>query len=225
MNEQTRKALKNPETWLRLPVMVLFFVMLMIATPLLIVVSLYAWVVLLVTGGWPESVLRYGKDIGAWFERASRYLTGAADRRPFPFEDLDCPRDPAPVPVTRVASPNPAQEIPAAAAPASDDRGVKDRSDSDRSAKPAGDQGKSPSSEASDSKKAGKKASKKKTAAKKKARSKKAGAKKSAGKKAGGKKQATKKSAQKKAGAARAEKEASKEGADPQAPQSPDAPN
>ena len=96
MNEHTRKALKNPETWLRLPVMALFFAMLLIATPLLIGVAVYAWAMLLFTAEVPSSVTRFGKDMGAWFDRASRYLTGAAARRPFPFEDLDCPRDPVP---------------------------------------------------------------------------------------------------------------------------------
>ncbi|TVQ40923.1 MAG: DUF4389 domain-containing protein, partial [Wenzhouxiangella sp.] len=96
MNEQTRKALKNPETWLRLPVMALFFAMLLIATPLLIGLSLYTWVMLLIKAEVPESVARFGKELGDWFSRTSRYLSGAASRRPFPFEDLDCPRDPVP---------------------------------------------------------------------------------------------------------------------------------
>lgn len=217
MNEQTRKALKNPETWLRLPVMALFFVMLLMATPLLMAVSLYAWFVLLLTGEWPGSVLRYGKDLGAWFERASRYLTGAADRRPFPFEDLDCPRDPVPVPGARAASAKPAKASPAAPTRAnSDDRVVNGGSDVGRPAKPAGNQDPTPSGTASGSKKAGKK----KSASKKQTRRKKSAAKKSAGKKTGSKKAAAKKSAKKKANSP-SEDEPPKDDTAAQAPQSP----
>jgi hypothetical protein len=93
MEDKTRAALTDQATWLRLPVMLLFFLMLVVATPLLIVVSAVGWLIRLFTGEQPEGVVEFGQAIGKWFRRCTDYLCGAAERRPFPFEDHDCPSD------------------------------------------------------------------------------------------------------------------------------------
>ncbi len=98
MKDETRAALSDQGTWLRLPVMLLFFLLLQVATPLLIVVSLVAWFMRLFTGQQPQGVIEFGRTIGEWFDRTSDYLCGGAQRRPFPFEDHDCPSDRAPDP-------------------------------------------------------------------------------------------------------------------------------
>jgi len=93
MKDGTRAALSDQTTWLRLPVMLLFFLLLQVATPLLIVVSVVGWLIRLFTGQQPEGVVDLGRTLGQWFDRCADYLCGGAQRRPFPFEDHDCPSD------------------------------------------------------------------------------------------------------------------------------------
>lgn len=93
MDDKTRKALTNPSTWSKGAVMLLFFLMLAVVTPLLVLVSLVGWVGLLVSGRTPVQVSDFGRGLADWYVQTVRYLTGNASRRPFPFEDLDCPSD------------------------------------------------------------------------------------------------------------------------------------
>lgn len=93
MKDETRAALTDRNTWLQLPTLLLFFLLLVIVTPVLVLVSLVGWVMLLVTGERSEGVTEFGQDLAEWYAQTARYLTGGAERRPFPFEDLDCPRD------------------------------------------------------------------------------------------------------------------------------------
>ncbi|MEN1729399.1 MAG: DUF4389 domain-containing protein, partial [Pseudomonadota bacterium] len=93
MKDETRANLSDSATWMRLPVMVLFFVLLQVATPLLIVVSLVGWIIRLISGEQPQGVIDFGRMIAEWFSRTADYLCGGAQRRPFPFEDHDCPSD------------------------------------------------------------------------------------------------------------------------------------
>ncbi len=93
MKDETRAALTDRNTWFQLPTLLLFFLLLVIVTPVLILVSLVGWVMLLVTGERSEGVTEFGQDLAEWYAQTARYLTGGAERRPFPFEDLDCPRD------------------------------------------------------------------------------------------------------------------------------------
>ena len=76
MNDRTREALSNTDTWARLPVMLLFYLLLAIATPLLMVVSLAGWVMRLFTGERTEGVTEFGDTLAAWFSQTARYLTG-----------------------------------------------------------------------------------------------------------------------------------------------------
>lgn len=204
MNEQTKKALTNAETWLRLPVMALFFVMLLIATPLLIALALYAWILRLFRAEFPPTVVRFGKDLGAWFERSARYLTGAADRRPFPFEDLDCPRDP--VPAARAA---PASRPPTAIGSA-DEAGaqspVVDAEPDQVSAKGVASAAKQAKADSQTDGAGTARTSKKKSASGKKKAPGKSAKKKSASKKKAGKKSASKKAAKKKSSAVKQDK-------------------
>ncbi|TVR97647.1 MAG: DUF4389 domain-containing protein [Wenzhouxiangellaceae bacterium] len=190
MDERMRAALKDPATWLRLPVMLLFFALLLIAVPVLIAVTIYGWCAQLLTGKVPDPVLELGRRLGDWLDRCARYLSGAAERRPFPFEDLDCPRDPPP---WRAAAPSAPVR---AAKPAADD--LSERSPGSRSPMPAeSSPAVAEAAKPASSNSAGK-AGKKSTG--KKAVSKKTATKKAAGKKTAGKKAAKKSSAKKKAG-------------------------
>ncbi len=102
MEERTRKALSDKETWLRAPVLLLFYLLLVLVTPVLMLVSVVGWFALLIRGHVPNEISDLGRQLAAWLDQTARYLTGGASRRPFPFEDLDCPTD---KPASQVAGP------------------------------------------------------------------------------------------------------------------------
>jgi hypothetical protein len=195
MEEKTRAALSDQETWLRLPVMLLFFLMLVVATPLLIVVSSVGWLIRLFTGEQSDGVIEFGQDIGRWFRRCSDYLVGAAERRPFPFEDHDCPSDRAVVESSRSRSSAPAGSGERAAS-ASSAAGSSDAAPETTASGPASEAEDKPVERATatgeaSKKKSAKKKSTRKKATKKKSRSNKA----AAGKASGGAKASTAKTA------------------------------
>jgi len=188
MKDETRAALKDQNTWLKLPVMLLFFLLLAIVTPVLILVSFVGWIILLVSGQRSEGVTEFGQTLAKWYAQTARYLTGGAERRPFPFEDLDCPRD-EPMAASGVAAASHAKSAasgssaqPAAERPArAPETSVSGKTPEKTAAGKSGS--KKSSSKKSGSRKAGsKKASGKKSTSKKASR-KKAGSKKAASKK------------------------------------------
>jgi len=93
MKDETREALRDSETWARGLTYLLFFALLILVSPFAILVSLYGWLMLLWTGRTPEQVVEFGATLADWYHRTLRYITANGVRRPFPFEDLDCPRD------------------------------------------------------------------------------------------------------------------------------------
>ncbi len=165
MKEETRRALSNRDSWLRGGSLLLFFLLLTLATPLLILAGLAGWIMLLVQGRIPRELSAFGEQLGDWLAQTARYLTGAACRRPFPFEDLDCPSDePPPVAAASPRPPQPPQSEPSRPAP--DQAGVS----APASAAQAGSEPAAPAAgkkkrRRSATKKTSKTASKKKTAA------------------------------------------------------------
>jgi len=93
MKNETKQALLKQSTWVRLPVIALFLVLLAIMMPVVMAVSLVGWIGRLVYGQTSEAVVAFGTNVGCWFEQAIVYVTSEAERRPFPFEDMDCPSD------------------------------------------------------------------------------------------------------------------------------------
>jgi len=175
MDEQTRQALSNRASWIKGATLLLFFLLLLVATPMLIVVSLFGWIGLLVKGQVPSGIRDFGQDLARWYAQTTRYLTGNANRRPFPFEDLDCPSD------EPSATPS-ATRRPAASSKESSAAGAS-KAETPTSIGKQEAVGKKAGKKAA-KKKAGKKKTGKKKAAKKKAGKKKAGKKKSAVKEA-----------------------------------------
>jgi len=193
MKDETRAALTDQGTWMRLPAMLLFFLLLQVATPLLIAVSLVAWLMRLFTGRQPQGVVEFGKTIGEWFDRTADYLCGGAHRRPFPFEDHDCPSDRAADGDRKSATSAPAAEHRTGASPAAQKSAHPDGEESGQAVPSVEKSSSEPTRRKSSAKKSksspstAKKSSKKKSAGKKSARkTAKKAAKKSASKKAGG---------------------------------------
>lgn len=191
MEEQTREALTNRASWLKGAVLLLFYVLLVVATPILIVISLFGWIGLLFKGQIPSRVQDFGQDMACWYDQTARYLTGNASRRPFPFEDLDCPRDePSHVPEPSAGSMAQGRDRASMASASESPQAAGGRTDSEIRADAKNADGKA----AAAGKKSGKKAGRKK-AGKKKAGKKKTAKNQPAGKKTGAAKSAKKKSA------------------------------
>jgi hypothetical protein len=169
MKDETRKALTNRNSWIRGATLLLFYCLLLVVTPVLVVASLAGWVMLLVNGRVPSAVSDFGQNVADWYAQTARYITGNAHRRPFPFEDLDCPSDDLPVRGAGAARATPAEQPPAPSV-------SKDRPGSAAATPDPVDK--------SGGKKAAKKKSARKKARKKTAKKKKAAGKKSAPKKA-----------------------------------------
>lgn len=110
---ETNEGYRNPAVWIRLPVMLLLFVMLAVAGPVLAVLSLAQWIHRLIHDRPHEDMTRFGDTLADWLTRSARYLAGSARRRPFPFEDGDLPRD-EPPPARPPAAPTPAESRPPA---------------------------------------------------------------------------------------------------------------
>ncbi|MEE4330896.1 MAG: DUF4389 domain-containing protein [Wenzhouxiangella sp.] len=108
MSDESQDHLKNSATWIRGLSYLLFFALLTVVSPIAILVSLYGWIMLLWTGRTPEPVINFGSTLADWYRSTLRYITANSMRRPFPFEDLDLPRD-EPAPATR-HEPEPAKK-------------------------------------------------------------------------------------------------------------------
>jgi hypothetical protein len=204
MKNETREAIGNSETWVRGLTYLLFFALLTVISPIAILVSLYGWLVLLWTGRTPDPVIKFGATLADWYRQAVRYITANGTRRPFPFEDLDCPRDEPDPPKARPPRPEAGPQPRAVAASGSSGSGPTGVANS------APEAGNANATPGASSKKAGKKAGKKKA---RKAAAK-AGSKK-AGKKAG--KKASKKKARKTSGKSGTKKAVTKTEPEPQA--------
>jgi hypothetical protein len=180
MNPTTRKAVSNPESWKKGAVMLLFFLLLAVITPLLMLVSLVGWVFLLVQGQVPESIRSFGRSLAAWYAQTARYLTGDAHRRPFPFEDLDCVTD-EPPPAHQAAGQPSRRPGKASAADVKAETAVPDRGAEDPGQVPLAEgetEAKEPATESTVKEKISKKKAAKKKAGRKKTTSKKVGKKK-----------------------------------------------
>lgn len=102
MRQQTRAALTRPSTWSRLASYLLFYFLLIIAAPVLLVTSLAGWIHLLLKGRRHDELAGFGDRLGDWLGDATRFVAGSSEQRPFPFEDADLPLEqPKPYPAAR----------------------------------------------------------------------------------------------------------------------------
>lgn len=70
--------------------MVLIWLMLSLAMPVLTLATILQLVLMLVDKGKPnERLAEFGTDLGVWIAKAARYQTGGSDVKPWPWTELD----------------------------------------------------------------------------------------------------------------------------------------
>lgn len=93
MHPDTRAALTRPATWARLASYLLFYLLLLIAAPVLLAASLAGWIHLLVKGSRHDGMARFGDRLADWLGDVAHFVAGSGRQRPFPFEDADRPQE------------------------------------------------------------------------------------------------------------------------------------
>lgn len=76
--------------WLRLLAMVIIGLMLSIAQTILYALALVQFIMMLGRGGRPNvEIAWFGKRLGDWLAKATRYQTAADDEKPWPWTPFD----------------------------------------------------------------------------------------------------------------------------------------
>lgn len=74
----------------RVVYMVLIWLMLSLALPVLTLTTVVQLVIMLVDNRKPnERLSEFGTDLGVWIAKAARYQTGGSDVKPWPWTELD----------------------------------------------------------------------------------------------------------------------------------------
>lgn len=95
MPDHPAYAEKRPEeieenVFTRILFMVLIWMMMSIASTVIGFLALFQGIILLFNSKKPNArVADLGTDIGIWFAKATRYITGASEVKPWPWTELD----------------------------------------------------------------------------------------------------------------------------------------
>ena len=80
----------NENLFLRFVFMIVIWFMMGLASTVIGFLAFLQAVILLVNGKKPnERIADLGTDIGIWFAKATRYISGASDVKPWPWTELD----------------------------------------------------------------------------------------------------------------------------------------
>lgn len=87
MAEPNQSNLTNPDLWIRLVYMLLFWVLSWLARAAVLVISLIQCVLALVNGETNANLRNLGQGIARWTEQNYLFLTFVSDEKPYPFQD------------------------------------------------------------------------------------------------------------------------------------------
>jgi len=85
--EHLKESLKDGNVWLRLLFMLLFSVIYSVAEVVLVMVVVFQFFCVLLTGSRNDKVLSLGSQLSSFIYQIVRYLTYNSDIRPYPFSD------------------------------------------------------------------------------------------------------------------------------------------
>ncbi len=88
--EGLKENLKDGNSWLRLLFMVLFAVFYSVAEVVLVMVIVFQFLCVLLTGDRNDRALSLGSQIASYIYQVLRYLTYNSDECPYPFADWPC---------------------------------------------------------------------------------------------------------------------------------------
>ena len=86
MEDSTRERLVDGNIWLRGLHMVIFLVAYNIAEAIIVLLSIFQFFCVLITGSANEPLLRFGKNLSVYAGDVFEFLTFNSEIRPFPFE-------------------------------------------------------------------------------------------------------------------------------------------
>ncbi|MBV7378322.1 DUF4389 domain-containing protein [Maritimibacter dapengensis] len=82
---------EDENIWLRGLWMILFIALMWVARGILIVAAVIQFLWMLFGGGKNPHIAEFGEDLGDWMARATIYVSGATEDRPFPFDRWGIP--------------------------------------------------------------------------------------------------------------------------------------
>jgi len=85
--EHLKGNLKDSSAWLRLVFMLLFSIIYSVAEVVLVMVVVFQFFFVLLSGGRNDKVLSLGSQLSTFIYQIVRYLTYNSDIRPYPFSD------------------------------------------------------------------------------------------------------------------------------------------
>jgi len=108
--EHLKESLKDGSSWLRLFFMLLFAVIYSVAEVVLVMVIVFQFLCVLLTGKRNDKALSLGAQLSSFIYQVLRYLTYNSDERPYPFADWPCDailleQQAAPEPAVKKAAP------------------------------------------------------------------------------------------------------------------------
>ena len=107
MNEELLGHLKNPDTWKRVVLIVLFVIIAQVLELAIAVVVLFQVILTVVTGSQNEPVREFGAQLANYLYQIVRYVTYNSDERPFPFSGWPDADEPAAIPAGPAPTPPP----------------------------------------------------------------------------------------------------------------------
>lgn len=87
MANESNHNLANPDVWIRLLYMILFWFLLVLARFAVGLLAVLQCLLVLLTGAPNEHLRAMGGSIGVWTLQTMRFLTFSSDAKPFPFQD------------------------------------------------------------------------------------------------------------------------------------------
>jgi len=87
MDEPKQSNLTNPDLWIRLVYMILFWLLSWLARAAVGVIGLVQFVMVLLNGEASVRLRQWGVSTVLWTDQTYRFLTFASDEKPFPFQD------------------------------------------------------------------------------------------------------------------------------------------
>jgi hypothetical protein len=83
--EDLKKNVKDKDTWMRFPYLVVFSVAFYLTIPLTFAIMVFQFLAKLFSGAAFGGLGEFGANLGSYQQQLTRYLTFAADEKPFPF--------------------------------------------------------------------------------------------------------------------------------------------
>jgi len=87
MAEPKQSNLTNPDLWIRLIYMILFWLFSWLARAAVGIIGIVQFVMVLLNSEASVRLRSWGGSIARWTEQVYRFLTFASDEKPYPFQD------------------------------------------------------------------------------------------------------------------------------------------